>query len=466
MVLKFLAPEPSRNILSCLNLQKILKRFLFLKWFLCLVLLQTVSVWAQIKDEEDSSSNNPVQENPAISESLEGLQDLSTLQQEDVDPEKLKEIQIIRLSPGIVKKPEGQLRFQVSAFSPILAVKVNGYAQMIRPGLDFMEYEVPYQLLPGDNTFEIFVQTRDAEIRQPILLTYNPPQTIQPREPLPVDLVLILGQVQSDNMLLVPESSTKRSASKNELLLSLSYHFPLGKIQKLFFKGLLKIDRQQDRSLASQEILFRQFGLDYQDRDLWGVSFISGLGQNVISSKSDSASSGSEGFVKTSESLFLFGSTENKFGKSTSLHTKLQLEMQNKVTTDSEDGTLNHFYLDGKTTLFGIRFNGGLQNSSSGFKETVKNYQTSVFKMGIQYPWESWIFGFQFRTSDQKYKELDPASQIIPQHKQDLISLQSKYSFTKTMIGDLTLNQTKKASNDASKAYQESQLALQLIMVY
>ena len=189
-------------------------------------------------------------------------------------------------------------------------------------------------------------------------------------------------------MLLVPESSTKRSASKNELLLSLSYHFPLGKIQKLFFKGLLKIDRQQNRSLASQEILFRQFGLDYQDRDLWGVSFTSGLGQNVISSKSDSVSSGSEGFVKTSESLFLFGSAENKFGKSTSLHTKLQLEMQNKVTTDSEDGTLNHFYLDGKTTLFGIRFKGGLQNSSSAFKETVKNYQTSVFKMGIQYPWE------------------------------------------------------------------------------
>ena len=154
-----------------------------------------------------------------------------------------------------------------------------------------------------------------AEIRQPILLTYNPPQIIKPREPLPVDLVLILGQVQSDNMLLVPESSTKRSASKNELLLSLSYHFPLGKIQKLFFKGLLKIDRQQDRSLASQEILFRQFGLDYQDRDLWGFSFTSGLGQNVISSKSDSVSSGSEGFVKTSESLFLFVSAENKFGK-------------------------------------------------------------------------------------------------------------------------------------------------------
>ena len=152
--------------------------------------------------------------------------------------------------------------------------------------------------------------------------------------------------------------------NSNELLLSLSYHFPFSKIQKLFFKGLLKIDRQQDRSLASQEILFRQFGLDYQDRDLWGFSFNSGLGQNVISSKSDSASSSSEGFVKTSESLFLFGSTENKFGKSTSLHTKLQLEMQNKVTTDSEDGTLNHFYLDGKTTLFGIRFNGGLQNLS------------------------------------------------------------------------------------------------------
>ena len=169
--------------------------------------MQTVSVWGQIKDDQDSSSNKPVKENPVISESLEGLQDLSTLQQEDVDPEKLKEIQIIRLSPGIVKKPEGQLRFQVSAFSPILAVKVNGYAQMIRPGLDFMEYEVSYQLLPGDNIFEIFVQTRDAEIRQPILLTYNPPQTIQPREPLPVDLGLILGPVSYTHLTLPTISS-------------------------------------------------------------------------------------------------------------------------------------------------------------------------------------------------------------------------------------------------------------------
>ena len=159
MVLKFLAPEPSQNILSCLNLQKILKRFLFLKWLLCLLLMPTVSVWAQLEDEENPAKNEPVQETPAASGSIEGLQDLSTLQQEDADPEKLKEIQIIRLSPGIVKKPEGQLRFQVSAFSPILAVKVNGYAQMIRPGFDFMEYEVPYQLLPGDTTFEIFVQT-------------------------------------------------------------------------------------------------------------------------------------------------------------------------------------------------------------------------------------------------------------------------------------------------------------------
>ncbi|MDP7139573.1 MAG: hypothetical protein QF560_14505, partial [SAR324 cluster bacterium] len=71
-----------------------------------------------------------------------------------------------------------------------------------------------------------------------------------------------------------------------------------------------------------------------------------------------------------------------------------------------------------------------------------------------------------FRTSDQKYKELDPGSQIIPNHKQDLISLQSKYSFSKNMIGNLTLNQTQKASNDASKAYQESQVVVQLILIY
>ena len=424
------------------------------------------SLLAQVQTQQNPSDNASVQQVQLSSGSLEGLEDLSTLQQSEADRELLKEIQIIRLSPGIIKKPEGLLRFQVSAFSPILAVKVNGYAQMVSPGTDFMEYEVPYQLLPGANQFEVFVQTRDAEYRQIILLTYEPPQSIKPRAPLPVDLIIILGETYSDNILLVPEGSTKKPASKNDLLLSLSYHLNFSEAQKGSMKGLLKIERQKDRSLASQEILFRQFSLEYQDRDLWGFSLSSGLGQNVISSKSSARSVKSGEFIKSSESLFLFGSGEKKFGKNSSFHMKMQLEMQNKVATDSEDGTLTQFYLDGKTSFFGIRLTVGLQNTSSAFKDPASNYQTSVYDLGIQYPWASWIFAFQFRTSDQKYKELDPGSQIIPNHKQDLISLQSKYSFSKNMIGNLTLNQTKKASNDASKAYQESQVVVQLILIY
>ena len=349
------------------------------------------SLLAQVQTQQNPSDNASVQQVQVSSGSLEGLEDLSTLQQSEADRELLKEIQIIRLSPGIIKKPEGLLRFQVSAFSPILAVKVNGYAQMVSPGTDFMEYEVPYQLLPGANQFEVFVQTRDAEYRQIILLTYEPPQSIKPRAPLPVDLIIILGETYSDNMLLVPEGSTKRSASKNDLLLSLSYHLNFSEVQKGSMKGLLKIERQKDRSLASQEILFRQFSLEYQDRDLWGFSLSSGLGQNVISSKSSTSSVKSGEFIKSSESLFLFGSGEKKIGKNSSFHMKMQLEMQNKVATDSEDGTLTQIYLDGKTSFFGIRLTGGLQNTSSAFKDPVSNYQTSVYDLGIQYPWASWI---------------------------------------------------------------------------
>ncbi len=57
-----------------------------------------------------------------------------------------EEILIFRTSPGIELEAEGFFKFQVSTFSPILVVKVNGFAQMVADEKDWAEFEIPFYL--------------------------------------------------------------------------------------------------------------------------------------------------------------------------------------------------------------------------------------------------------------------------------------------------------------------------------
>ena len=54
-----------------------------------------------------------------------------------------EEILIFRTSPAKSAYAEGVFSFQVSAFSPILVVKVNGFAQMVTENADWAEFELP-----------------------------------------------------------------------------------------------------------------------------------------------------------------------------------------------------------------------------------------------------------------------------------------------------------------------------------
>jgi len=72
-----------------------------------------------------------------------------------------EEILIFRTSPGKEKLAEGWFRFQVSTFSPIMVIKVNGFAQMVTEDADWAEIEVPYYLKTGEESFYDFCTDRN-----------------------------------------------------------------------------------------------------------------------------------------------------------------------------------------------------------------------------------------------------------------------------------------------------------------
>ena len=102
------------------------------------------------------------------------------------------EILIFRTSPGIELEAEGFFRFQVSTFSPILVVKVNGFAQMVANDKDWAEFEIPFYLEEGKNLFKVFVQTKDSLKEKEFVVKYEPVKKKNVTPP-PLKGVLLLG---------------------------------------------------------------------------------------------------------------------------------------------------------------------------------------------------------------------------------------------------------------------------------
>ena len=381
--------------------------------------------------------------------------------------ESAQEILIFRTSPGKERRAEGWFRFQVSAFSPLLVVKVNGFAQMVSKDADWAEYEVPYFLKEGKNLFTIFVQTKTGEREEEFIVTYEPPEK-RSKAPPPLNGVIMVGQTHSDNILSVQEGNTKTSSAKNDLLLSGAYAFEINDESAVSINAVLKFDRHQNRSLVAEEVLFRQFGTEYRHKNLLSLDLSSGLGQSVISLKEANPSNPYKAgeFSEDVRSLFLFISAIKSWGRQFSGSLKIQLDSQNKVTTDSEDGNLTLISLGAKLRWDEFRFQGRLDSKSTALKDSSKDYQSTVLDAGVSYSWTPWVFGFNFQNMNQQYKNADAASNLVLQNKKDEMSLNCKYAFSNSTIVGVDLKQIKQASNDATKTYQANQLIMQYIWLF
>ena len=149
------------------------------------------------------------------------------------------------------------------------------------------------------------------------IFTYEPLQK-KVFEPPPLKGMIMIVQTNSDNMLQAYEGSTATSAAKNDLLLSAAYSFGITENSDVTLNGFIKFDRHQNRSLAAEEILYRQMSTEYSHKKLLGMNFRSALGQTVISVKDanpDDPKKAGE-FREDVLSLFLNASGKFKLGLS------------------------------------------------------------------------------------------------------------------------------------------------------
>ena len=391
----------------------------------------------------------------------------STRGQTEDEQEFKEEILIFRTSPAKSSYAEGVFGFQVSSFSQILVVKVNGFAQMVTENVDWAEFELPYFLKPGKNLFKIFVQTKKGELEQEFIVTYEPLKKKEV-DPPPLKGMIMISQINSDNVLQAYEGSTATSSAKNDLLFSASYSFGITENSDVSLGGFIKFDRHQNRSLSAEEVLYRQFSTEYSHKKLLGMNFRSALGQTVISVKdadpSDPTKAGE--FREDVLSLFLNASGKFNLGRSTVMSIKIQLDSQNKVKTDTEDGTLTQASVTSKTLWEDFRFLASVDSQSTGFSEPTKDYQTTNINAGFTFSWKPWVFGMNYQSSNQNFINPDLATNLVVKNKKDELTLNSKYAYNRSNIFGLDFSQVKQSSNDVLRTYSENQVSLKYMWIF
>ena len=378
-----------------------------------------------------------------------------------------EEILIFRTSPGKEKIAEGWFRFQVSTFSPIMVIKVNGFAQMVKLNSDWAEIEIPFYLKIGKNLFTIFVQTENGQKEQEFIVTYEP-QKKERKKPPPLNGVVMLGQTNSDNILSAQDGGSKTSASKNDFLLSSAYAFEINEESDVSINAVLKFDRHQNRSLATEEVLFRQISTEYRHKNLLGLDLKTGLGQSVISVKDEIPSNPSKAgeFREDLRSIYFFLDSKKHWGRIFSGSLKIQYDTQNKVKTNSEDGSLTLASLGAKMRWEEFRFNGRIDALSTQFQDSSMDYQSTMIDLATIYSWNPWVFGFNFQNNDKQFQNVDPGSNLILQDKKDELALNFKYSFSNSTLAGADLKQIKQSSNDETRSYKANQITVQYIWMF
>jgi hypothetical protein len=338
---------------------------------------------------------------------------------------------------------------------------------MVTEDADWAEYEIPYFLKKGKNLFKIFVQTKNGQKEQEFIVTYEP--VVKKRKtPPPLNGIVMFGQTNSDNILSTQEGNTKTSAAKNDLLLSAAYAFELNEESAVTLNVVLKFDRHQNRSLVAEEVLFRQFSTEYRHKNLLGLDFNTGMGQSVISLKDANPTNPYKAgeFKEDVQSLFIYVGGKKRWGRTFSGNLKIQFDSQNKVKTDSEDGTLTLASLGAKMRWYDFRFLSSVDSRSTKFKDSSKDYQSTQIDAGGTFSWTPWVFGLNFQNSNQQFKNVDLATNLVLQNKKDKLTVNCKYAFSRSTIVGADYKQIKQASNDALRAYIENQMLLQYMWLF
>ena len=392
--------------------------------------------------------------------------------------EEESEILIFSLSPEKVEEQQGVLQIQISTFSPIEKIIVDGKPHKFPKAASLVWLKIPYKLKPGVNIFKVYVKTKFGEARKIIRIIYETPELLKKAKlGDSFQLITILSGVTKDNIEKVEDNSSKSKAFSTSILFVPSYRFDLFDDSSIFLRGVLMGDQHHNGEYASKKVLFKQASIEWEERESWAGVLTLSLGTNEAGTRDVPESTSprdslSKKYKRVSRDNVYTLKAKQELEKGTTWN--WQIDRKKKLVEGSNDDsgfstTLAAGYV---TPIFGVKTTFGGTLEDTNLNGAYKDTEAIKAKLKVDYPIPPVSLGIQYDFSETENKVADPDGKCITicnkkkKNRNQVYTLSLNYPAAAWCIFGLTQKHERQSSNIVGKTYKVNSTQLQVILIY
>ena len=392
--------------------------------------------------------------------------------------EDKSEILIFSLTPEKVEEQQGVLQIQISTFSPIEKIIVDGKPQKFPKAASLVWLKIPYKLKPGVNIFKVYVKTKFGEARKIIRTIYETPELLKKAKlGDSFQLITILGGVTKDNIDKVEDNSSKSKAFSTSILFVPSYRFDLFDDSSIFLRGVLMGDQHHNGKNASKKVLFKQASIEWEERESWAGVLTLSLGTNEAGTRdvpesADPRDSLSKKYKRVSRDNVYTLKAKQELGEGTTWNWQIDRKKKSVEGSNDDSGFSTTLAAGYVTPIFGVKTTFGGTLEDTNLNGAYKDTEAIKAKLKVDYPIAPVSLGIQYDFSETENKVADPSLECVTtcnkktKNRNQIYTLSLNYPAAAWCIFGLTQKHESQSSNIVGKNYKVNSTQLQVILIY
>ena len=391
--------------------------------------------------------------------------------------EEESEILIFSLSPEKVEEQQGVLQIQISTFSPIEKIIVDGKPHKFPKAASLVWLKIPYKLKPGVNIFKVYVKTKFGEARKIIRIIYETPELLKKAKlGDSFQLITILSGVTKDNIEKVEDNSSKSKAFSSSILFVPSYRFDVFEDSSIFLRGVLMGDQQHNGIFESKEVLFKQVSIEWEERESWAGVLTLSVGTNEAGTRDNGTSTPRDSLSKkykraTRDNVYTL-KAKQELEKGTTWNWQIDRKKKSVEGSNDDSGFSTTLAAGYVTPIFGVKTTFGGTLEDTNLNGAYKDTEAIKAKLKVDYPIPPVSLGIQYDISETENKVADPDGKCITicnkkkKNRNQVYTLSLNYPVAPWCIFGLTQKQERQSSNILENTYTLNSTQLQVILIY
>jgi len=399
--------------------------------------------------------------------------------------EEESEILIFSLSPEKVEEQQGVLQIQISTFSPIEKIIVDGKPHKFPKAASLVWLKIPYKLKPGVNIFKVYVKTKFGEARKIIRIIYETPELLRKAKlGDSFQLISIIGNKINDNIETKEDNDTKSKAFSSSIIFVPSYRFDVMDDSSIYLRGMLLGDQQHNGMFENRKILLKQVSIEWEERASWAGDFTLSIGTNEVGTRDDNESNGprdslSKKYKRASRDNIYTLKAKQELGEGTTWNWQIDRKKKSKEGNNGESGNSTTLAAGYVTPIFGVKttFGGTFEDTNLNGAYVNKDWiekdaETIKAKLKVDYPIPPVSLGVQYDFSQTENKVADQSLECVTtcnkktKNRNQVYTLSLNYPAAPWCIFGLTQKHERQSSNIVGNNYKVNSTQLQVILIY